>query len=48
LFAADLPSDQAALMARWQVLNRADNLSAIIATAAGGIKPSWMLVAAND
>src|ERR1700728_1901455 len=34
LFAADLPADQAAFMARSQVLNLADNFSATITTAA--------------
>ena len=48
LFAADLPDDQAALMAHSQVLNRADNFSATITTAAWRTKPSWMLVAGSD
>ena len=48
LFAADLPSDQAAFMARSQVLNFADNFSATITTAAWRSKPSWMLVAGSD
>ena len=48
LFAADLPGDQAALMARSQVLNRADNFSATITAAAWRTKPSWMLVAGSD
>ena len=48
LFAADLPADQAALMARSQVLNRADNFSATITTAAWRTKPSWTLVAGSD
>ena len=48
LFAADLPSDQAAFMARSQVLNLADNFSATITTAAWRTKPSWMLVAGSD
>ncbi len=48
LFAADLPADQAALMARSQVLNFADNFSATITTAAWRSKPSWMVVAGND
>src|SRR5712672_1140039 len=47
-FAADLPAEQAALMARSQVLNAADNFKAIITTAAWRSKPSWMLVAAKD
>src|ERR1700739_1159034 len=45
LFAADLPADRAALMARSQVLNFADNFSATITTAAWRTKPSWMVVA---
>jgi pimeloyl-ACP methyl ester carboxylesterase len=48
LFAADLPGDQAAFMARSQVFNFADNFSATITTAAWRTKPSWMLVAAKD
>jgi hypothetical protein len=48
LFAADLPGEQAALMARSQVLNFADNFSATITTAAWRSKPSWMVVAGSD
>ena len=48
LFAADLPADRAALMARSQVLNFADNFSATITTAAWRTKPSWMVVAGKD
>lgn len=48
LFAADLPDDRAALMAHSQVLNRADNFSATITTAAWRTKPSWMVVAGSD
>ena len=48
LFAADLPADQAAFMARSQVLNFADNFSATITTAAWRTKPSWMVVAGSD
>ncbi len=48
LFAADLPGDQAAFMARSQVLNFADNFSATITTAAWRTKPSWMVVAGSD
>src|ERR1700723_2538891 len=48
LFAADLPADQAAFMARSQVLNFADNFSATITTAAWRSKPSWMVVAGSD
>jgi pimeloyl-ACP methyl ester carboxylesterase len=47
-FAADLSADQAALMARSQVLNLADNFKATITTAAWRSKPSWMLVAGAD
>src|SRR4051795_269129 len=47
-FAADLSAEQAAFMARSQVLNLADNFKAVITTAAWRSKPSWMLVAAND
>ena len=48
LFAADLPADQAAFMARSQVFNFADNFSATITAAAWRTKPSWMLVAGSD
>ena len=48
LFAADLPSEQAAFMARSQVFNFADNFSATITTAAWRTKPSWMVVAGSD
>jgi pimeloyl-ACP methyl ester carboxylesterase len=48
LFAADLPADHAAFMARSQVLNFADNFSATITTAAWRTKPSWMVVAGSD
>jgi pimeloyl-ACP methyl ester carboxylesterase len=47
-FAADLSAEQAAFMARSQVLNFADNFNAIITTAAWRSKPSWMLVAGKD
>jgi pimeloyl-ACP methyl ester carboxylesterase len=47
-FAADLPVDQAAFMARSQVPNFADNFKAVITTAAWRTKPSWMLVAGAD
>src|SRR6266513_4222016 len=47
-FAADLSVEQAAFMARSQVLNAADNFKAVITTAAWRSKPSWMLVAAKD
>jgi pimeloyl-ACP methyl ester carboxylesterase len=48
LFAADLPAEQAAFMARSQVFNFADNFRAVITTAAWRSKPSWMLVAGSD
>jgi len=48
LFAADLSNEQAALMARSQVMNFGDNFSATITTAAWRTKPSWMLVAGAD
>jgi pimeloyl-ACP methyl ester carboxylesterase len=47
-FAADLPTEQAAFMARSQVLNFADNFKAVITAAAWRSKPSWMLVAGSD
>src|SRR5882757_6037370 len=47
-FAADLTTDQAAFMARSQVLNLADNFKAIITTPAWREKPSWMVVAGAD
>ena len=47
-FAADLPAEQAAFMARSQVLNLADNFKAVITTTAWKSKPSWMLVAGAD
>ena len=47
-FAADLSAEQAALMARSQVLNFADNFKAVITAAAWRSKPSWMLVAGAD
>src|ERR1700683_3255356 len=48
LFAADLPAEQAAFMARSQVFNFAENFSATITTAAWRTKPSWMVVAGSD
>jgi pimeloyl-ACP methyl ester carboxylesterase len=48
LFAADLPASQAEFMARAQVLNFAQNFSAVITHAAWRTKPSWMLVAGSD
>jgi pimeloyl-ACP methyl ester carboxylesterase len=47
-FAADVSDEQAAFMARSQVLNAAENFKAVITTAAWRSKPSWMLVAAKD
>src|SRR5882757_9768021 len=47
-FAADLSAEQAAFMARSQVLNYGDNFKAVITAAAWRSKPSWMLVAAAD
>src|SRR6201987_4463830 len=47
-FAADLSAEQAAFMARSQVLNFADNFKAVITVAAWRSKPSWMVVAGAD
>jgi pimeloyl-ACP methyl ester carboxylesterase len=47
-FAADLPAEQAAFMARSQVPNAAENFRAAITTPAWRFKPSWVLVAAKD
>src|SRR6202140_3110473 len=47
-FAADLSAEQAAFMARSQVLNLTDNFKAVITTAAWRSNPSWMLVAGSD
>ena len=47
-FAADLPAEQAAFMARSQVLNAAANFNAVITKPAWRSKPSWMLVAGAD
>jgi pimeloyl-ACP methyl ester carboxylesterase len=47
-FAADLPAERAAFMARSQVLNYADNFNAIITTPAWRSKPSWMVVPTKD
>ena len=47
-FAADVPAEQAAFMARSQVFNFADNFKAVITTPAWRSKPSWMLVAGSD
>jgi pimeloyl-ACP methyl ester carboxylesterase len=48
LFAADLSDEQAAVMAKSQVMNFGENFSATITTAAWRTKPSWMLVASAD
>src|SRR5262249_44243768 len=48
LFAADLPKDLAAFMARSQVFNKAENFKAVITSAAWRSRPSWMLVAGAD
>jgi pimeloyl-ACP methyl ester carboxylesterase len=47
-FAADLSVEQAAFLARSQVLNFADNFKAVISAPAWRSKPSWMLVAGAD
>src|SRR6202167_1770245 len=47
-FAADLPAEQAAFMARSQVMNKAENFRGVITTPAWRSKPSWMLVAGSD
>jgi pimeloyl-ACP methyl ester carboxylesterase len=47
-FAADLPAEQAAFMARSQVMNKAENFKAAITTPAWRSKPTWMLVAGSD
>src|ERR1700739_4222432 len=47
-FAADLSAEQAAFMARSQVLNAAENFKAVITAPAWRSKPNWMLVAAKD
>jgi len=47
-FAADLPAEEAAFMARSQVFNAAGNFRAVITTPAWRSKPSWMLVAGRD
>jgi pimeloyl-ACP methyl ester carboxylesterase len=47
-FAADLSAEQAAFMARSQVLNLADNFKAVISVPAWKSKPSWMAVAGKD
>jgi pimeloyl-ACP methyl ester carboxylesterase len=47
-FAADLPAEQAAFMARSQVLNLAESFKGVITTAAWRSKPSWMAVPTKD
>ena len=47
-FAADLPAEQAAFMARSQVLIADANFKAVITTPAWRSKPSWMLVPTKD
>ena len=47
-FAADVPAELAAFMARSQVLNAADNFKAVITTPAWKGKPSWMIVPGSD
>jgi len=48
LFAADLPAEQAAFMARSQVFNLGDNFRGVITTAGWKNKPTWYLVAGGD
>ena len=47
-FSADLPGEQAAFMARSQVMNKAENFKGVITTPAWRSKPSSMLVAGSD
>lgn len=47
-FAADVSAEQAAFMARSQVMNFADNFKGVISTPAWKSKPSWMVVAGSD
>jgi pimeloyl-ACP methyl ester carboxylesterase len=47
-FAADLPPEKAAFMARSQVFNFSDNFKAAITKPAWRSKPSWMAVATKD
>jgi pimeloyl-ACP methyl ester carboxylesterase len=47
-FAADVSAEQAAFMARSQVLNAADSFKAVITTPAWRSKRSWMVVAGAD
>jgi pimeloyl-ACP methyl ester carboxylesterase len=47
-FAADIPADLAAYMARSQVLNAEVNFKAVITAPAWRQKPTWMIVAGAD
>lgn len=47
-FAADLPEDQAVFNAKAQVLIRAENFGAVIASPAWRATPSWMVAAGAD
>jgi len=47
-FAADLSPEQAAFMARSQVMNKAENFKGVITMPAWRSKPTWMLVAGSD
>jgi pimeloyl-ACP methyl ester carboxylesterase len=47
-FAADLPAEQAAFMARSQVIIADANFKGVITTPAWRSKPSWMLVPTKD
>src|ERR1700686_641250 len=47
-FAADPSAEQAAFLARSQVLNAADNFKAVITIPAWKTNPSWMVVAGAD
>jgi pimeloyl-ACP methyl ester carboxylesterase len=47
-FAADLSAEQAAFMARSQVMNKAENFRGVISTPAWRSKRSWVLVAGSD
>jgi pimeloyl-ACP methyl ester carboxylesterase len=47
-FAADVPADEAAFMARSQVFNFGPNFAAVISVPAWKSKPSWMAVPTKD
>src|ERR1700683_4980456 len=47
-FAADVSAEQAAFMARSQVMNAANSFKAVITTPAWRSKPSWALIAGSD